>query len=216
MFGQIPSPLLNFISWLILFLTKGFKVVSTSVFNELLTRPEQDEVETCELLFPIVYEELKKIAHNQMRNAWSLHTMQTTALINETYLKLSGQPNAGGKNQRHFFAICAKAMRQILINYAEQKNAQKRGGHMRDVTYDEVVYQSESQAEFSIETLLAVDQALRQLEDIDEDLCKLVELRFFAGLTEAEIAKMLGVSERTVRRDWSKAKALLSYTLKSD
>ena len=97
-----------------------------------------------------------------------------------------------------------------------QKNAQKRGGYERAVTYNEVVYQSETQAEFSIETLLAVDQALRQLEDIDEDLCKLVELRFFAGLTEAEIAKMLGVSERTVRRDWSKAKALLSHTLNSD
>ena len=191
-------------------------MVSTSVFNELLQRSEQGDAETTELLFPIVYEELKKIAHNQMRNAWSLQTMQTTALINETYLKLLGQPNASGTNQSHFFAICAKAMRQILINYAEQKSAQKRGGNQRPITYNEVEHQAESQAAYSIETLLAVDQALKQLADIDEHLCKLVELRFFAGLTETEIAKMLGVSERTVRRDWSKAKALLSHTLKSD
>lgn len=197
-------------------LTKGFKVVSTTVFNELLLRSEQGDVKKTELLFPIVYEELRKIAHNQMRNAWSLHTLQTTALINETYIKLLGQPNASGTNQAHFFAICAKAMRQILINYAEQKSAQKRGGNARNVTYVEVEHQSESQAHFSIETLLAVDQSLQHLEEIDEHLCKLVELRFFAGLTETEIAKMLDLSERTVRRDWSKAKALLFHTLKAD
>ncbi|PKG97037.1 RNA polymerase subunit sigma-70 [Paraglaciecola sp. MB-3u-78] len=215
-FGQISTLVLDFTKRLILLLTKGFKVDSAPVFNELFERSAQGEVETTELLFPIVYGELKKIAHNQMRNAWSMHTLQTTALINETYLKLLGQPNANGTNKSHFFAICAKAMRQILINYAEQKSAQKRGGYMRAVTYNEVVHQSETQAEFSIDTLLSVDQALQQLEDIDEHLSKLVELRFFAGLTETEIAKMFDVSERTVRRDWVKAKALLSYTLLSD
>lgn len=191
-------------------------MASTAVFNELLRRSEQGDAATTELLFPIVYEELRKIAHSQMRNAWSLHTMQTTALINETYLKLLGKHESAGSDKNHFFAICAKAMRQVLINYAEQKYAQKRGGDKRPVTYVEVVHQSESQTAFSIETLLAVDQALEQLADIDEHLCELVELRFFAGLTEAEIAEMSGISERTVRRNWSKAKALLAHTLKSD
>lgn len=188
-------------------------MASTEVFNELLQHSEQGDAEKTAILFPIVYNELRKIAHNQMRNAWALQTMQTTALINETYLKLLGQQKNHCKDRHHFFALCAKAMRQILINYAEQKNARKRGGMAQPITLMETIQESESQQSYSIETLLSVDEALVKLADIDQHLCQIVELRFFAGLTEAEIAQMSDTSERTVRRDWTKAKALLAHTL---
>lgn len=191
-------------------------MASTEVFNELLRHSEQGNAEKTAILFPIVYNELKKIAHNQMRNAWALETMQTTALINETYLKLLGQQQGDCKDRHHFFALCAKAMRQILINYAEQKNAKKRGGMAQPVTLIENMQPSGSGQSFSIESLLAVDEALIQLAEIDPHLCQIVELRFFAGLSESEIAHMLNKSERTVRRDWSKAKALLAHLLAAE
>lgn len=191
-------------------------MTSTIDFNELLHSSGQGDAEKTAYLFPIVYEELKRIAHNQMRGAWAVQTMQTTALINEAYLKLLGHQKDHCLDKSHFFAICAKAMRQILINYAEQKNAQKRGGELDRVTYSEVLQQQGQQDSYSLDTLLTVDQALVQLAEVDEHLSQLVELRFFAGLTESDIASMSGVSERTVRRDWQKAKALLSQALKSD
>ncbi|MFT6267478.1 MAG: RNA polymerase sigma factor (TIGR02999 family) [Alphaproteobacteria bacterium] len=191
-------------------------MLSTIDFNELLRGSEKGDAEKTAYLFPIVYEELKRIAHNQMRGAWSVQTMQATALINEAYLKLLGHQKHHCADKSHFFAICAKAMRQILINYAQQKNAQKRGSERDRVTYSEEILQLDQQEAYSFETLLTVDRALVELSEVDEHLSQLVELRFFAGMTESDIASMSGVSERTVRRDWKKAKALLSQALKSD
>lgn len=164
-------------------------------------------------LFPAAYQDLKRLAHHQLRRSWSLETLQTTALVNETYLKLSEHQAPLRDDKRHFFALCAKAMRQILINYAEQKQTQKRGGDLARVTFAEVLHQPDRHNHYRLDTLLAIDQALEQLSAIDEKLCELVELRFFAGLTEADLAQVFEVNERTIRRNWSKAKALLVLAL---
>lgn len=112
-------------------------------------------------------------------------------------------------NRAHFFALAATAMRQILINYAEQKKAQKRGGDWLQVTYQETLLQSQHK----LETLLSINEALDQVRAIDAKLADLVELRFFAGLTEVELAEIFGVNERTLRRNWTKAKVLLAKVL---
>lgn len=188
-------------------------MLSTTDFNALLQDSEQGDAKKTALLFPIVYDELKRIANKQMRGAWSVGTIQATVLVNEAYLKLLGHDKNQCQSKTHFFAICAKAMRQVLLNYVEQKQAKKRGLEFEHVTYAEAFHQDEQLTSCSLNTLLTIDQALVELAQIDEDLCKLVELRFFAGLTESEIADLTGVSERTVRRNWQKAKALMSQAL---
>lgn len=160
-------------------------------------------------IYPQVYQELYRIARSQLRRMWDLGTISTTALVNEVYLKLVDQTQCHWEDKAHFLALSAKAMRQILINYAEQKRAQKRGGDWQRVTFEDAL----SASAVNIDTLLAVEDALQQLVVVDENLCQLVELRFYGGLTEAEIACVLCVSERTVRRNWRKAKALLAHTL---
>ena len=160
-------------------------------------------------LFPLVYEELRRISRRQRRRVWS-GTMDTTALVHEAYLKLVDQKQAGWQDRAHFFAVSAIAMRQILINYAESKRTQKRGGNWRRVTFDDA---RGSPVTHGAETLLAVDEAMERLRKVDERLASIVEYRFFGGLTEAEIGCVLGLSERTVRREWRKARAFLSSTL---
>lgn len=178
--------------------------------TQLLAAYQRGQPEAMERLFSLVYQELRRIAHRQLKNVWSLETICTTALVNEAYLKLVNHQNCKVSDRAHFFALAATAMRQILINYAEQKQADKRGGQWQQVTYEQALLTPD----LNMETLLAVDSALKTLKDIDEDLARLVELRFFAGMTEAEIACVFAVTERTVRRNWKKAKALLVQALK--
>lgn len=168
-------------------------------------------ITSVDALYNDVYEELRRIAKKQMQKAWSIGTISTTALVNESYLKLVNLQNTQFENKAHFFAIAATAMRQILINYAEQKGAQKRGGDWLKVTYQEPLHESDVE----IKTLLAVNDALTDIREIDADLAQLVELRFFAGMTEAEIAEVFDVNERTVRRNWKKAKMLLKQALQA-
>jgi len=160
-------------------------------------------------LFPLVYEELRRIARRQRRRI-SSDTLDTTALVHEAYLKLIDQKQASWQDRAHFFAVSAIAMRQILINYAERKHAQKRGGDWRRVTFNDALGPPGGQG---AETLLAVDEAMKHLKEVDARLAQIVEYRFFGGLTEVEIGCVLGLSERTVRREWSKAKAFLSRAL---
>lgn len=164
-------------------------------------------------LFPDTYRDLQRIAHFQMQRAWQVDTIQTTALVNEAFLKLHKQSPLEIENKQHFFAICAKAMRQILLNYAEQKQALKRGGEMQQVTFTEGQMVGEHIQGPGWENLLNLERALSQLEEVDEHLAQLVELRYFVGATEAEMAEIIGVSDRTIRRDWIKAKALLAQAL---
>ena len=160
-------------------------------------------------LMPLVYNELHIMAENQMRRERANHTLSSTALVNEAYMKLVDQTRVTWQNRAHFFAIAAQAMRRILINYAQQRLAKKRGGGQIVATYadDEVVRESRA------DELIALDEALERLKELNERQCRVVECRFFAGLTQEEIAEALGVSVPTVRRDWRIARAWLSREL---
>ncbi len=160
-------------------------------------------------LLPVIYQQLRLIAHRQLRKAWDMDTLCTSALVSEAYIKLFGRDNQHIENRVHFFALAATAMRQIIINYAEQKNAGKRGGDWQRVTLEDEIEQEDP----NIKTLLAVDNALEELGKIDSKLARLVELRFFSGMTESEIAELFSVSDRTVRRNWQKARLLLAQAL---
>ena len=175
----------------------------------LLNNRELDQVELMNRLFPAVYHELHYIAHKQLRSSWSAGTICTTALVNEAWIKLIKSPQSHLANRSHFYAVAAKAMRQILINYAEERQALKRGGDWQKVTFDDALIQPEQ----NLQNLLAVNDALVKVEAIDAGLAALVEMRFFAGMTENEIADALNVTDRTVRRNWIKAKALLGRLL---
>jgi RNA polymerase sigma factor (TIGR02999 family) len=156
-------------------------------------------------LIPIVYEELRRVASARLRNEGSDHTLQTTALVHEAYLRLVGLDRMTLQNRTHFFAMAARLMREILVDHARRKHARKRGGDVAVVGLEEVG----AGAETPLVDVLALDQALTDLAALDERLCQVVELRFFAGLSIAETAEALEVSPATVERDWTVAKAWL-------
>lgn len=160
-------------------------------------------------LFPLVYDQLKKIAYREKQKYWNADTINATALVHEVYLKLMRSNQVSAENRAHFFALCAVAMRQIIINYVEQKVAQKRGGAWQKVTLSEEFAANEHDAD----TLLTIDKSLRVLSGFAPELTALVEMRFFAGMSETEIALASGCTERTVRRNWSKAKAMLNQII---
>ena len=160
-------------------------------------------------LFPLVYEELRRIARRQLRNEQIGHTLDTTALVHEAYLRLIDQTRADFADRSHFFAVAATAMRRILVDYARRYLADKRGGAPRRVSLSDEMLVAEERAD----TLLAVDEALIELARIDPRLSRVIECRFFGGLTDEETAQTLGVTSRTVRRDWTKAKAWLHKML---
>lgn len=164
-------------------------------------------------LFPMVYDVLKRIARKQRRNERDDFTMSTTDLVHEAYLKLIDHREIDWKNRAHFFAISARAMRRILVDYARTKTRQKRGGDQIRVTLEEanMVLTAER-----AEDLLALDEALTLLEKISERAAKVVEARYFAGLNIDETAEALGVSEMTVKRDWTMAKGWLKLALEED
>ncbi|MFQ5638366.1 MAG: sigma-70 family RNA polymerase sigma factor [bacterium] len=161
-------------------------------------------------LIPLVYEQLRVIAQRQLRGERNDHTLNATALAHEAYLKLVDQTRVNWQNRAHFYAIAAQAMRRILINYAHKRSAEKRGGGELLVTFDEGAMMRETRPE----ELLALDEALSDLEKLSERQGKVVEYRFFGGLTHEEIAEVLEVSVPTVRRDWRVARAWLSRELK--
>lgn len=143
------------------------------------------------------------------RRRMSPQTLNTTGLVHEAYLKLVDQSQANWQDRSHFYAVCAIAMRQILINHVEKNQAKKRGGGCQHVEFHDNLIASD----VTVEALLDINRALQWLEGVDERLAKIVEYRFFAGMTEAEIAQVMGYTGRTIRREWCKAKALLSWAL---
>jgi RNA polymerase sigma factor (TIGR02999 family) len=155
-------------------------------------------------LLPVVYRELRRVAAAQFRRERTSHTLQTTALVHEAYLRLVGQTSVDCQTRVHFFGIAANLMRQILVNHAKRRGAAKRGGG-NQVTLDEWAA-STQQPELD---LLALDQALDKLAQVDPRQTRIVELRFFGGLSGEEIAELLGVSVTTVEREWRTAKAFL-------
>ena len=162
-----------------------------------------------ERLIPIVYQELRRVASARLRGEGSGHTLQTTALVHEAYLRLVGLDRMTLQNRTHFFAMAARLMREILVDHARRKNAIKRGGGVTIVGLDDVAPGVEN----AFIDVLALDEALTALTSLDERLCRVVELRFFAGLSIAETADALDVSSATVERDWTVAKAWLLQRL---
>jgi RNA polymerase sigma factor (TIGR02999 family) len=156
-------------------------------------------------LFELVYNELRALASNHMRRERPDHTLQTTALVNEVYIKLVGQQWTAFENRLYFFAVAAKVMRQILIDHARTRNYAKRGGGAARFSLDESAMLSNERCE----ELVALDEALRKLESLDQRKSEVIELRFFGGLTIDETAEFLQVSRNTVKREWEMARAWL-------
>ena len=170
-------------------------------------------------LMPLVYRKLKRIAHRQLGGEVGGHTLSTTAVVHEAYLRLTEQSRAEWVDRGQFFAIAARTMRRVLIDYARQHQAARRGGPGRYAVALEVLEHGDPTA-ISIpdraDSLLALDEALEALQQVDERLARVVECRFFAGLSEVETSEALGVSQRTVARDWQMARAWLYEALRDE
>ena len=162
-------------------------------------------------LTPLVYEELRRLAHHFMEAQRPNHTLQTTALINEVYLRLADQTNPRLQNRAHFFAVAARAMRQILVSYARTQHAQKRGGDAFKVELNEAALVSPEESKEIVE----LHEALERLGTLDSRKAQVVELKYFGGLNYDEIADVLKISRITVRRDWEFAKLWLYTELHS-
>lgn len=180
--------------------------------TDLLIDWGKGDKDALDKLIPLVEAELKRIAHNYMRRENINHTLQTTALVNEAYLKLTDQRDANWQNREHFFALSSKIMRRILINYARERRAEKRGGEIERVDLQNAqILSTEKSAE-----LLALDEALEELAKFDELKSRIVELRYFGGLTIEETAEVLGIAPPTVSLHWRCAKAWLSREIRRE
>lgn len=161
----------------------------------------------------LVYDELHKIATQYLRKERSDHTLQPTALVHEAYLKLVDISDITWQDRAHFFAVSSQVMRHILVDYARARETEKRGGEIQKITLDEALISSGELAKTPDIDLLALDDALRQLATFDPQQSRIVELRFFGGLTIEETADVLQISPATIKREWSLAKAWLHKTL---
>ena len=179
--------------------------VSPQEVTQLLAAWRGGDPQALDKLMPLVYDELRRIASRYMKREHPGHTLQTTALVNEAYLRMVGQQNVDWQNRAHFYAVAASVMRHLLVDHARANGRVRRGGNPQQVTLDEAAVVSEQKGE----ELLALDEALTKLNEIDERKVKIVELRYFSGLSAVETADVLGVSEITVKREWLKAKAWL-------
>ena len=166
--------------------------------------------EALEDLMPLVYDELHRQAARYLRRERSNHTIQTTALIHEAYLQLIDQREVSWQNRAHFFAIAAQAMRRILVNYAKARHREKRGGVNENLPLEEAALVA---SEGSGVDLVALDEALTRLASLDKQQARVVELRYFSGLSIEETSEVLGISTATVKRDWNMAKAWLLQEL---
>jgi RNA polymerase sigma factor (TIGR02999 family) len=180
--------------------------------TDLLRACRQDDRRALDALFELIYDQLHRIARGQRRRWRGNLTLNTTALIHEAYVKLAGQEELPWESRSHFFAVAATAMRQVLVNYAAARAAAKRGGDARKVTFEDSLIASSEKAE----EVLALDEALKRLEGQNERQCRVVECRFFAGLTVEQTAEALGLSPATVKRDWGFASAWLYRELEGD
>jgi RNA polymerase sigma factor (TIGR02999 family) len=163
-----------------------------------------------EQLVPIVYEELRRLAHYHMRGERAGHTLQTTALVNEVYLRLAGIDGLRWRDRAHFFAMAATLMRRVLVDYARQRGREKRGAGISVISLDENAVAAQPAVD-----IVALDEALARLAAVDPQQSRVVELRFFAGLSVDETAEALGISPATVKRDWSTAKLWLYNELRT-
>jgi RNA polymerase sigma factor (TIGR02999 family) len=179
----------------------------TQMLREWSERPKGD---TAEALLKLVYTELQRLAHNYLKKERRGHTLQTTALVHEAYLKLIKQESVDWKSRSHFYGVAATMMRRILIDYARIRHGQKRGGAEEILPLENALTIAAGETDVD---LLALDEALNRLSGKDRQMAKIVELRFFSGLDVLETAEVLGVSESTVKRNWAIAKAWLHREL---
>ena len=177
--------------------------------THLLLAWGQGDQAALEALMPLVYDELRKVAARHLRGQRAGHTLQTTALVNEAYLRLIDASQVQWQNRAHFFAVAAHFMRRILVDFARTRNYQKRGGGAQQVSLAEAVIVAPERGA----DLLALDEALTRLQALNERQAQVVELRYFVGLSEEETAEALKVSVRTVRRDWNFARVWLHREL---
>ena len=173
--------------------------------SQLLGDWSQGNAAALSELMPLIYEDLRRLAHRHMGGQRLDHTLQTTALVNEAYLRMADQTHPSWQNRAHFFAVAARAMRQILVNYAKSYRAQKRGGGAFKVELDEAALVSPSESKEIVE----LHEALERLAALDPRKAQVVEQKYFGGLNYDEIAEVLKVSVVTVRRDWEFSKAWL-------
>ena len=172
--------------------------------TDLLLQMRGGDTGAMDRLFPLVYQELRRLAHHQLRQERPGHTLGTTGLVHETYVRLVDQTRVEWRDRGHFLVVAAWAMRRILVDYARRNRAARRGGGSVRFTLD-----GDAPAEERGEMLLALDEALERLAALDRRLSQVVEYRYFGGLTEQETADVLGVTRRTVQRDWVKARGWL-------
>jgi RNA polymerase sigma-70 factor, ECF subfamily len=179
-------------------------------FTDILLQARGGDSDAVNRLFPLVYRELGRLAHRQLQWERTGHTLDTSALVHETFLKLVDQPRIKWQDRAHFFRVAAWAMRRILVDYARRYRTLRRGGGQAAATLDEETALAERS-----DRLVALDEALERLGTVNPRLRQVVECRYFAGLTEEETAEALGVTSRTVQRDWVKARDLLKQELDS-
>jgi RNA polymerase sigma-70 factor, ECF subfamily len=181
-----------------------------SDITQLLNDYKSGKKDALDELFPLVYGELRKLAASRMRGERDDHTLQPTALVHEAYLRLIEQHSSDWQNRAHFFGLAAEMMRRILVNHAVKNNADKRFGNQTRLALDEIVDFTNG----ADVNLVALDEALNKLAEFDPKQAKIIELKFFGGLTNEEIAEVTGVSDSTVKREWRIAKAWLHEQLK--
>jgi RNA polymerase sigma factor (TIGR02999 family) len=186
--------------------------INPNQVTQLLVQWSNGDEFALERLMPLVYDELRLIARRYMSGQNDQHTFQTTDLIHEAYLKLAGEENREWENRSHFFGVAAKAMRHILIDHARTRQRKKRGGSKHKISFREGnVISPERAGEF-----IALDDALNKLEELDERKARVVEMRYFGGLTIEETAEILKVTSRTVKRDWKFSKTWLLRELSEE
>lgn len=184
-----------------------------SEVTQMLLRWTEGDEEALDQLVPLVYEQLKRLAHARLRHERPGHTLNTTGLVHEAYLKLIDINRVHWKGRDHFLAMASRVMRRILVDHAHRRKAQKRGGGVPDVEFDEA---SLLVPEMQAEKVLALDEALHRLEAVHPRPCKAVELHYFGGLTQAEVGRVLGVSQPTAMRDLRFARAWLASVWEED
>ncbi len=179
----------------------------------LLVRWSQGDPEALERLMPVIYDECRRIAAGQLRREHCDHTLDSTGLVHELYLRLVDQRRATWVNRAQFFGIAAQLMRRVLVDYARARHAEKRGGA---ATFVSLAAAADTPDDSRVADVLAVDEALERLATVDPEQVRIIELRFFAGLTVEETARLVGRSPRTVKREWRVAKAWLYRELRPE
>jgi RNA polymerase sigma factor (TIGR02999 family) len=177
--------------------------------SKLLANWRAGDAEALRTVIPLVYDELRRVAHHYLQNERPGHTLQSTALVHEAYLRLEKQGAAEFKNREHFLAICAQLMRQILVEYARGRNAAKRDGGFRLTLDDALAFKVQSV------DMVALDDALNELAKLDQQQSRIVELRFFGGLSIEETSRALNLSPMTVKRHWATARLWLHHQMKA-